>query len=116
MPVKIKRVYEPASRSDGYRILVDRLWPRGIKKEDAQVDKWLKDIGPSTALRKWFNHDPEKWQQFQVKYRTEIKGSEALAELQSDIHKHKTVSLLYGARDEEYNHALALLKIINADS
>jgi len=110
--VKIKRIYEPVAETDGYRILVDRLWPRGIKKENAHIDKWLKDIAPSTALRKWFNHEPEKWQLFIAKYRTEIGSSPALQELYSDILKHQTVTLLFAAKDPQHNHALALLQTI----
>ena len=84
MAVKIKRVYEPAANTDGYRILIDRLWPRGLSKERAQVDKWLKEVAPSTELRKWFNHDPEKWEAFREKYHKELTGSAAFAELLDD--------------------------------
>lgn len=110
MAVKIKRIYEPASADDGYRILTDRLWPRGIKKEF--IDKWLKDIAPSTELRKWFNHEPEKWQQFFARYREEIAHSPALDELHADIQNHANVTLLYSAKDEEHNQAVALLQIL----
>lgn len=116
MPVKIKRIYEPFEETDGYRILIDRLWPRGIKKDDAHIDKWLKDVAPTTALRKWFNHEPEKWQLFILKYHTEIKNSPTLDELHSDILEHKTVTLLFAAKDQQHNHALALLRIINEHS
>jgi len=115
MPIAIKRVYEADAAKDGYRILVDRLWPRGIKKEDAHVDKWLKDIAPSTALRKWFNHEADKWEQFVRKYRSEIKASEALDELRSEIAKHKKITLLYAAKDEDHNNAAALLRILKED-
>jgi uncharacterized protein YeaO (DUF488 family) len=108
MSIAIKRVYEPFSKADGYRILVDRLWPRGIKKEDAHVDLWLKEVAPSTALRKWFNHEPEKWRSFLSKYKAELKGSAALEELQALRNQHKTVTLLYGAKDEQHNQAVAL--------
>ena len=108
MAVKIKRVYEPAANTDGYRILIDRLWPRGLSKERAQVDKWLKEVAPSTELRKWFNHEPEKWEAFRKKYHAELTGSTAFAELQQDIHNHKTITLLFGARDEQHNDAVAL--------
>src|SRR6185312_10713020 len=106
MAIAIKRVYEPFSKTDGYRILVDRLWPRGIKKEDAHFDKWLKEVAPSTELRKWIHADPDKWDQFIKKYHTELKDSEALNELQADLNAHKTITLLYAAKDEERNHAL----------
>jgi uncharacterized protein YeaO (DUF488 family) len=110
MPVKIKRIYEPAAPDDGYRILTDRLWPRGIKKE--LIDKWLKAVAPSTELRKWFNHEPAKWEQFLARYRQEITGSAALDELRNDIRQHKNVTLLYSAKDEEQNQAVALVKIL----
>lgn len=110
MAIAIKRVYEPFSKTDGYRILVDRLWPRGIKKEDSHVDQWLKEVAPSTALRKWFNHEPEKWKSFLTKYKAELKGSAALDELQALLKQHKTVTLLYGAKDEQHNQAVALKK------
>ncbi len=108
MSIAIKRVYESFSKADGYRILVDRLWPRGIKKEDAHVDLWLKEVAPSTALRKWFNHEPEKWKSFLTKYNAELKGSAALEELQALRKQHKTVTLLYGAKNEQHNQAVAL--------
>jgi uncharacterized protein YeaO (DUF488 family) len=111
MAVKIKRIYEPHSADDGYRILTDRLWPRGIKKES--VDKWMKDVAPSTELRKWFNHDPEKWQQFLARYREEIGKSPAMEELKDKIYQHKNVTLLYSAKDEEHNQAVALMKILD---
>jgi len=112
MTVKIKRAYEPFTKSDGYRILVDRLWPRGIKKENAHIDKWMKEVAPSTALRKWFNHEPEKWQQFITKYRTELKGSAALEELIPLIKEHKAITLIYAAKNEQYNQAVALKQFI----
>jgi uncharacterized protein YeaO (DUF488 family) len=108
MTVRIKRVYEQAEKADGYRILIDRLWPRGLSKEKAHVDKWLKEVAPSTELRKWFQHDPKKWAQFCTKYREELKGSAALTELRDDIHRHKSVTLLFGAKDEQHNDAVAL--------
>lgn len=112
MEINIKRIYEPASGSDGYRILVDRLWPRGIKKTEAKIDKWMKEAAPSNDLRKWFGHDPEKWKSFVAKYREELKGSEALKELRSELRHHKKVTLLYSAKDEEHNQARVLLSIL----
>jgi len=108
MAIKVKRIYEPFAKADGYRILIDRLWPRGIKKEDAHIGAWMKEVAPSTELRKWYNHEHEKQQQFITKYRTEIDGSAAFEELAALIKKHKIVTLLYAAKDEEYNHALVL--------
>jgi len=114
MAVQIKRVYEPAAKADGYRILIDRLWPRGLSKERAQVDKWLKEVAPSTELRKWFNHDPEKWDAFRAKYHAELDGSSAFATLLEDIRRHKTLTLLFGARDEQHNDAVALQQFLKA--
>ena len=116
MTIRIKRVYEPYSVEDGYRILVDRLWPRGMKQEDARIDKWLKEIAPSTALRKWFNHEPEKWEQFRQKYHTELNQSAAFDELLSYLRENKIVTLLYAAREEKYNHAIVLQQFINDHS
>ena len=112
MPVRIKRVYEAPDKADGQRILVDRLWPRGLSKDKAAVDLWLKEIAPSTELRKWFNHDPEKWTEFKKRYLAELKAnSEVVKELKSAI-KSGTATLVYGARDEEYNQAVALQELL----
>lgn len=108
MTVKIKRVYEKPDKEDGVRILVDRLWPRGLTKEKAGADLWLKDIAPSTELRKWFGHDPEKWEEFKKRYFSELQeNKEPVLQLKEQIKKH-LVTLLYGARDEEHNEALVL--------
>ena len=107
-----KRVYEPAAKDDGYRVLVDRLWPRGLTKEKAHVDLWLKEVAPSTELRNWFQHDPEKWPEFQKRYRSELKP-EALESLRKLEKQHKSVTLLYGAKSEERNQAVALLNILS---
>jgi len=106
-----KRVYEPAAKEDGYRVLVDRLWPRGLTKAKAHVDLWLKEVAPSTELRKWFGHEPEKWPEFQKRYRVELNKAalESLRKLEKD---HKKITLLYGAKSEERNQAVALLKIL----
>lgn len=106
--IKIKRVYEPAEPSDGFRVLVDRLWPRGIKKENARVDIWLKEIAPTTELRKWFNHEPGKWTEFRKLYTKELKKSAAVTELKQYLKENKQVTFLYSARDEEHNQAVAL--------
>ena len=110
--INIKRAYEPAEKSDGYRILVDRLWPRGIKKTDAHFDAWLKEIAPSTELRKWFNHEVEKWADFNKKYKAELKDSPALEELSELLKKHKTVTLVYSAKDEQHNQAVVLKEFL----
>lgn len=106
--INIKRVYEPVEKSDGFRILVDRLWPRGIKKEEADFDTWLKDIAPSNELRKWFNHEPEKWEEFRKKYQAELKKSSVLKELVAIVKRHATVTLVYAAKDDQCNQAVVL--------
>ena len=110
--IHTKRAYEPLEKSDGFRILVDRLWPRGIKKNEAHFDAWLKDIAPSTELRKWFNHEPEKWTSFKIKYKAELKHSPALEELTELLKKHKTITLVYGAKDEVHNQAVVLKEFL----
>jgi len=112
MKVKVKRIYEAYENADGFRILVDRLWPRGIKKEIAQIDTWLKEVAPSTTLRKWFAHDPEKWPEFISRYKKELHGSMAFQELMALVKKHKTVTLLFSAKDEAHNQAVALRKFL----
>ena len=104
--IGIRRVYDKPSRADGLRVLVDRLWPRGLTKDRAAVDLWVKDLAPSAELRKWFEHDPAKWVQFQARYRKELgKQNDALKDLKAKA-KRQTVTLVYGARDEEHNGAL----------
>ena len=112
MKLAIKRVYLEPEPTDGFRILVDRLWPRGLSKQQAKVDLWLKDIAPSTELRKWFQHDPEKWAEFQKRYKQELKSKgEQLDMIKEKLHQGP-VTLLYGARDEEHNEAVVLLSIL----
>jgi len=108
----IKRIYEPSAEADGFRILVDRLWPRGMKKENAGINEWLKAVAPSDALRKWYHHDKENWQEFKHKYVLELQNNPAVADLLSLIDKHKVITLLYAARDEQQNHALVLLDFL----
>lgn len=112
MSVQIKRVYEPYAESDGYRVLVDRLWPRGISKDEAHVDQWLKEVAPSTELRQWFHHEEGKWREFEAKYRQELKNSEALKELTGLVRKHKILTLVYSAKDEKNNQAIVLKELI----
>ncbi len=110
MNIKIKRVYEIPEKEDSNRILVDKLWPRGLSKEKASVDLWLKDIAPSTELRKWFDHDPAKWEEFKKRYLRELKdNNESIQTLKQELIKGK-MTLLYGAKDEEYNQAIVLLE------
>jgi uncharacterized protein YeaO (DUF488 family) len=107
--IGVKRVYEPPSKSDGKRVLVDRVWPRGLTKEKAAVDVWLKEVAPSTALRKWFGHDPERWTEFRQRYGEELReNSEAVSALRA-LTREGPVTLVYGAHDEEHNNAVALL-------
>lgn len=110
--IQLKRVYKTPSRKDGLRILVDRLWPRGLTKERAAVDLWLKDVAPSTALRKWFGHEPAKWQEFQARYRKELREKQDSLQLLKKKSKDHTVTLVYGARDEEHNEALVLKRFL----
>jgi len=112
MSVVVKRIYEPVASQDGYRILVDRLWPRGIKKEAAEIDNWLKEVAPSTELRKWFHAGKGSFADFKKKYLAELKENPALKELKSLIKEHKKVTLLYAAKDEEQNHALILAGLL----
>lgn len=112
MALRLKRVYERAQEDDGKRILVDRLWPRGLSKTDAKVDAWPKDLAPSPALRRWFGHDPQKWSEFRERYRHELeKNRDAAEALKREIGGSKA-TLLYGARDEEHNHAIVLREFI----
>ncbi len=110
--IAIKRIYAPPSKSDGLRILVDRLWPRGIKKENAAVDEWQKELAPSTELRKWFNHDPEKWAGFQKKYKEELRQNPALEAFLKHHTGVQKITLLFGARDEEHNQAVVLREVL----
>ncbi len=114
MSIAVKRVYDPPAKTDGYRVLVDRLWPRGLKKDDAALDAWSKELAPSTALRKWFGHDPARWEAFRHRYASEL---DAVAEywrpLLTQAARHR-VTLLFGAHDEEHNNAVALKCYLDA--
>ncbi|PBC03365.1 DUF488 domain-containing protein [Mesorhizobium sp. WSM3860] len=114
--IAVKRVYEAPAKSDGQRVLVDRVWPRGVSKKDAALDLWLKEIAPSTELRKWFGHDPERWAEFQKRYRSELDANgDAVAQLRSLLREGK-VTLLYGAHDEAHNNAVALAGYLQSRS
>lgn len=111
--IKLKRIYDPPTPDDGTRVLVDRLWPRGIAKDEARLDDWLKEIAPSDALRKWFGHDPAKWEEFRERYRRDL---ETKAELLDGLRKlavEGTVTLLYAAKDEEHNNAVVLKELLD---
>jgi uncharacterized protein YeaO (DUF488 family) len=112
--IKIKRVYDEPSKDDGYRILVDRLWPRGLTKEKANINLWLKEIAPSNELRKWYSHDPKKWNFFKEKYKVELKEEEEFLNQIKKIEKEKgTLTLLYSSKEPNLNNAIALAEIIN---
>lgn len=110
--LKTKRVYEEPSDSDGIRILTERLWPRGVSKERAKLDHWMKAVAPSHALRKWFDHDPEKWEEFKDKYRRELFGSEQVEKLMEMIRENETVTLVYASKDEEHNSTVLLKEFL----
>lgn len=110
--IKIKRIYLSENKSDGYRILVDRLWPRGIKKEEAKIDLWLKDIAPSNELRKWFNHEVEKWSEFKKRYYEELAKKQDLIQVIKEHARTQSITLLYGTKDEKYNNANVLREFL----
>lgn len=112
LKIEIKRVYEDPGHADGTRILVDRLWPRGLSKERARVDLWLKDVAPSTELRKWFSHDPSKWTEFQARYRRELKSEADLLDVLKEKAAKGPITLLYGAKDEVHNEAVVLQSLL----
>lgn len=109
-PIRTKRIYEYPSGEDGYRVLVDRLWPRGVSKEDAQLDAWLKDLAPSTKLRKWYDHDPQKFAEFTRRYEEELSEKETLLADLVEKSQEGPITLLYAAKDREHNQAIILAK------
>ena len=114
--IKLKRVYEKPETQDGWRVLVDRLWPRGMTKEAASIDVWMKEVAPSDALRKSYCHDVKKWPRFQVQYKSELKKKkDLLVELKKMEKEHGTLTLLFGAKDEEHNQAVVLAKVLKAN-
>jgi uncharacterized protein YeaO (DUF488 family) len=113
MSLNLKRIYTSPEKGDGFRILVDRLWPRGFTKEKAAIDLWLKDIAPSTELRKWFGHDPEKWKEFQKNYRAELKENKEAVDTIKEHLKKSNVTLLYAAKDEVHNEAQVIKDFID---
>jgi len=110
--IQTKRIYEEASEDDGYRVLVDRLWPRGVSKEKAQLDDWAKEIAPTDDLRKWFDHDPDKFEEFTKRYKKELEANTDQLENIANKARDKKVTLLYGAKDEEHNQAIVLKNIL----
>jgi uncharacterized protein YeaO (DUF488 family) len=109
---RTKRIYEAAERGDGFRVLVDRLWPRGVSKADAKLDLWLKDVAPSNELRRWFGHRADRFDEFRSRYLAEIEDNAALEELRRLGRTHETVTLLYAARDTEMNQAVVLAEAL----
>jgi uncharacterized protein YeaO (DUF488 family) len=114
MTLKIKRVYEAVDEADGHRFLVDRLWPRGIKKSALRMDGWIKDVAPSTELREWFNHEPAKWNEFRDRYFSELESKPGTWKPILDSHRHGTVTLLYSAKEAEFNQAVALVEFLKS--
>lgn len=113
MSIQLKRAYETSSESDGYRVLVDRLWPRGISKLDAMIDLWLKEIAPSNDLRKWFGHDPAKWDEFRKRYAQELDNRTEIVKQLADLVEEQPVTLIYGAKNEQFNQAVALKEYLD---
>lgn len=114
--LQIKRIYEEPSKNDGYRVLVDRLWPRGVSKEAARLDEWMKEIAPSPELRKWFNHDPAKFEEFRTRYWAELSRKDEPIEKLLRMASNRKVCLLYAAKDESHNHAIVLKEYLNKPS
>jgi uncharacterized protein YeaO (DUF488 family) len=112
MKVRIKRVYEAPADADGKRILIDRLWPRGLTKEKARIDVWLKEVAPSAELRQWFGHDPAKWPEFQKRYQEELRANEASVRRLREELEHGPATLVYGAKDEQHNDAVVLKALL----
>jgi uncharacterized protein YeaO (DUF488 family) len=110
--IKLKRAYEPSAKTDGSRVLIDRLWPRGVSKAEAAIDRWVKDIAPSTALRQWFGHDPERWREFRTRYAAEVRGHPELVRELRRLAKQGPLTLVYSARDEAHNDAVVLRAIL----
>lgn len=116
MALRLRRVYDAPTPDDGYRVLVDRLWPRGVRKERAQVDRWLKEVAPSDELRTWFHHDRARFDEFAARYRAELDQNPAVAELRAVVGEHPVVTLLYGAKDEHDNQAVVLRDYLGGDA
>lgn len=113
MTIRIKRAYDPPSPEDGYRLLVDRLWPRGLSKESAQVDLWMRGVAPTTELRTWYGHEVDKWPEFRRRYEEELAEHGELLDLVRDIERHREkVTLLFGAKDQEHNQAVVLAEVL----
>ena len=113
--IRLKRIYDPAEPGDGYRVLVDRVWPRGVRKADAALDEWMKDLAPSRELRQWFGHDPERWEDFSAAYKAELAQHPKFLEALLEVLRNKTVTLLFSARDRVHNQAAVLRDVLEAE-
>ena len=113
MGVQLKRVYDKPVKADGRRLLVDRIWPRGLKKRSARIDKWFKDVAPTTGLRKWFGHDPSRWEEFKRRYFRELDNHRERVQQLARESKKRTITLLFGAKDTEHNNAVALKEYLH---
>ena len=113
MEIKVKRIYEEVAKSDGTRILVDRIWPRGVSKENAQLDDWIKEIAPSTELRKWFNHEEDRFKEFSKRYKKELEGHKDLTDKLLEKGKKTRLTLVYSAKDEQHNQAVVLKEFLD---
>ena len=111
--IRLKRAYDPPKKQDGYRVLVDRVWPRGVRKEDARINRWLKELAPSTDLRKWFGHDPAKWEQFRERYWEQLDRQPEAVDLLRRRSDGKLVTLVYAAKDRQHNNAVALQQYLS---
>jgi uncharacterized protein YeaO (DUF488 family) len=114
MEIQLKRVYEPAEPGDGFRVLVDRLWPRGVSKARAAIDLWAKDVAPTTALREWFGHEPDRFAEFRMRYLAELEQNVAVGELRAVLREHPVTTLVYAAHDEAHNQAVVLAEHLRA--
>lgn len=112
--IVVKRIYDPVSKNDGFRVLVDRIWPRGVSKANAALDYWAKDLAPSSELRKWFNHDPDKWKEFQQRYRKELQHRKAELDDLAERSGNGRTTLLFGAKDSEHNQAIVLKSVLES--
>lgn len=112
--IRLKRAYQDADDHDGMRVLVDRMWPRGVSKDKAQIDEWLKDVAPSSDLRKWFGHDPQKFDEFSRRYADELRGSDAFDRLKTLVDDNSVVTLVFGAKDETHNQAVVLRSLLES--
>lgn len=109
----LRRAYDPPTRNDGHRVLVDRLWPRGVSKDDAKIDEWCKEVAPSTELRRWFDHDPDRWEGFRERYQKELEGRTDLVDHLADLVRKRRITLVFSAKDEQRNNAVVLREVID---